>query len=143
MMKKWILIAACALALAAGCKKTPEPGPAKADIVGEWQLNSVATKATIAGKTVNVYVAFTADGSFELYQQLGQGWYQYYSGTWTLSDDNVLSGRYSNGSEWGSEYAVVQNGNTMTLTTAAGEGKETDTYTKTMIPDAVKEMTEK
>lgn len=142
-MMKRMLIAACLLLLAAACGKDPEPGPAKADIVGEWQLTGAATKATVAGQTVNVYVAFTADGKFELYQQLGQGWYQYYSGTWALSDGNILSGQYSDGNPWGSEYAVEQNGNTMTLTTAAGEGRETDTYTKTTIPDSVKEMTEK
>lgn len=141
MMKKWILMATCLLVMAAGCDKTPEPGPAKADIVGEWQLTGITTKASIGDKTVNVYVAFTADGKFELYQQLGQGWYQYYAGTWTLSDENILSGQYSNGNKWGSEYSVTQDGNTMTLTTPSG--KETDTYTKTSIPDSVKEMTER
>ena len=88
---------------------------------------------------MNVYVSFTQDGKFELYQQLGTGWYQYHSGTWTLSG-TTLSGQYPTGKAWGSSYTVTQSGNTLTLTTPSGN--ETDTYTKTTIPDSVKQMTE-
>ena len=141
MMKKLFLMAACALALLA-CNKTPDdptPTPESINVVGEWQLSNISTKATIGGQTVNVYVSFTQDGKFELYQQLGTGWYKYFDGTWKLNGKE-LSGSYSNGKAWGSAYTVTQSGNTLTLTTASG--KETDTYTKTTIPDSVKQMTE-
>ena len=142
MMKKLAFMAACVLSvMAVAC--TPdnpeEEKPSGSAIVGEWQLSDVVTKATIGEETVNVYVSFTADSSFELYQQLGTGWYRYYSGTWELKD-GVLSGNYSNGKAWGSSYSVSFDGDNMILTTPSGN--ETDTYIRTTIPDVVKQKTQ-
>lgn len=143
MMKKLAFMAACVLSMMAiACTPdNPEEEQPKnsSAIVGEWQLSEITTKATIGDQTVNVYVSFTADSNFELYQQLGTGWYHYYSGTWTL-EKGVLSGVYSNGKAWGSTYSVSFNGDKMVLTTPSGT--ETDTYTKTTIPAEVKKKTE-
>ena len=139
-MMKQIIKWASLLLLAVACNKTPEPTP-PADITGEWQLSSIATKAaTLGGQTVDVYVSFTADNKFELWQQLGQGWYVYFSGTWTLSD-GILSGSYDNGNPWGAQYNVTVDGDKMTLVTTGGG--ETDTYTRTTVPDSVKNRTHK
>ena len=137
-MMKRLIMAACLLLTLAACRKDPEPQPS-ADITGEWQLSSIATKAaSLGGQSVDVYVSFTSDGKFELYQQLGQGWYTYFSGSWKLSE-GILSGSYSDGKPWGSQYNVSVDGDKMTLVTAGGG--ETDTYTRTTIPDSVKNRT--
>lgn len=142
MMKRMMLLAACLLALAA-CQKENNPGGGSGgnssktlDITGEWSLTGISTKsATIGGQTVSVYVSFTSDNKFELYQMVGQGWYSRFTGSWTLKD-KTLSGTYDDGKAWGDSYTVAVEGNKMTLTTSSGN--ETDTYTKTPIPADVK-----
>lgn len=136
-MKKYLLMAACALALVA-CKKDggeePAPVPAQS-IVGTWELVSVATKATVGDIQVSVYVDFNTSGNFTLYQKIGQGRYTKFTGTYTLTSDNKLAGSYADGSTWG-PYDAVVSGDALTLTSAGG--KEVDTYKKiSAIPENV------
>mgnify|MGYP002622885875 CR=1 FL=1 len=144
MMKRMLLMAAGLLVMLTACdKEKPENGgTTTADtskIVGEWSLTGISTKAaTLGGQTISVYVSFSSDNKFQLYQQIGQGWYTYYSGSWTLKD-GTLSGTYDSGAAWGSTYTVALDGDTMSLTSAGGS--ETDTYTRTSIPAEVKNKT--
>lgn len=137
MMKKFLLMAACALALVA-CKKDdggdPTPTPATG-VVGIWELSSVTTKAVVGDVQVSVYVDFTNGGNFTLYQKIGEGRYTKFTGTYTLTSDGKLSGSYSGGSSWG-PYDAAVSGETLTLTSAGG--KEVDTYKKiSAIPENV------
>ena len=140
MMKRFLLFAATALlVMLTGCKEEIPEGTPAMDITGEWALADISTKAAAIGsQTVSAYVSFTEEGKFELYQQLGQGWYSRFTGTWTLTEE-TLSGSYDGGRPWGSSYTVTLSDNTMTLTTASGS--ETDTYVRTPIPDEVKNKT--
>ena len=104
-------------------------------IIGEWQLKSIATKATLGGQTVEVYLSFETGGTFTLYQMLGQGRYHSYKGTWALAD-GILTGTYSTGKAWGSTYTVDITDSTLTLTSSIGG--EVDTYAKTTIPENIK-----
>lgn len=119
-----------------GCKKEAKP----LNITGEWNLTKIETRSTtLGGQTVDVYISFTSDNKFELYQMLGTGRYKKHSGTWTLTD-KVLNGKYANGSSWGSSYEVAVDANSLTLTsTSSGE---VDTYKKTTIPSSVKDEAE-
>ena len=94
MMKKFLLMAACVLALSA-CKKegSDEPTPAGGSIVGAWELSSVATKATVGDVQVNVYVEFGEDNSFTLYQKVGEGRYTKFDGTYTESSVGSIISR--------------------------------------------------
>ncbi len=132
-----LLLAAAAVVCAVSCKDPVEPTPDfTEEIVGEWQLKSIATKTTnLGGQTVDVYIAFEKGGSFTLYQMLGQGRYHSYTGKWALAD-GTLSGTYSSGKAWGSTYSVDISGSTMTLTSDIGG--EVDTYTRSTIPDNIK-----
>lgn len=113
------------------CKPTEKP----LNIVGEWNLNSIELKsATLGGQTIDVYLSFTEDGKFNMYQMLEVGRYRAYSGTWTLSG-TTLTGKYTDGSSWGSKYTVAVDNNTMTLTTE--DGKECDHYVRKAIPESV------
>lgn len=137
-MKKYLLMAACALALVA-CKKDggeePVPPVPTQGIVGTWELVSVATKATVGDIQVSVYVDFNSSGNFTLYQKIGMGRYTKFEGTYTLTSDNKLAGSYGNNSSWG-PYDAAVSGETLTLTTAGG--KEVDTYKRiSLFPEDV------
>jgi hypothetical protein len=134
MMRKYLILALSLLLTVVSCNPTePEKtGPTSDDLVGAWELTSVVTKASVGGSTVNVYIAFNANGQFDLYQQLGQGWYHHYSGTWSLSEDTI-QGKYSNDAAWG-PWTVTLGSGTLSLT----KGTEQDTYKKISgIPDNV------
>ena len=148
MMKKVFALAAMLLVLAACGGKdnpdTPSPTPggegggsttAKVDINGSWELSSVETKVSVGSVDVSVYISFTSDGNFTLYQKIGEGRYTRFTGTYTVSSDNKLSGKYSNNTAWGPYTAAMASGK-LTLT-SAGE-KEVDTYSKiSSIPTSV------
>ncbi|MCR5759948.1 MAG: lipocalin family protein [Bacteroidales bacterium] len=132
-----MLISVAAVVCAVSCKDPVEPTPDFGEeIVGEWQLKSIATKTTtLGGQAVDVYIAFEKGGSFTLYQMLGQGRYHSYTGKWALAD-GILTGTYSSGKAWGSTYTVDITDSTLTLT--SNVGGEVDTYAKTTIPENVK-----
>ena len=138
MMKKFFAMTAVLTALVAcgGNKVDPDtPSFTKEDIVGVWELSSGATKATVGSETVNVYIDFASSGSFTLYQKIGQGRYTKFEGTYSVSADRKLSGKYSGGASWG-PYEGSVSGSSLTLTSAGG--KEVDTYKKIgSIPEAV------
>ena len=134
MRKLVILLAAC-LGVLAACNKTPEP----VNIVGEWQLSGYQTKAiTIGSEKVDVYVKFTSDNAFEMYQMLGNGRYRKFTGTYALSADNLLTGKYSGGSAWAASYDVSLEGSKLMLTQHP-DASEVHTFSSTTIPDSVKE----
>ena len=63
-----------------------------------------------------IYVTFTAEKTFNLYQQIGEGAYRLYNGTWSL-DGSTLSGKYNDGTSWATSYEVASaDDNTFTLT---------------------------
>lgn len=105
-----------------------------AGVVGEWVLSSYQTKSiSIGSESVDIYLSF-GENDFELYQKVGTGRYRKYTGTYTLLK-GVLSGRYSDGRDWGSSYEATVSGDTMTLKA----GTETSVYRKSSIPPSVKE----
>lgn len=133
MMKRLYMMAALALLcfVTAGCPEKPEEKTI--DIKGEWQLSQITTKASIGGQTVNVYIAFLEGGNFELYQQLGEGRYRHYTGSWTLNE-NTLSGTYSGGAAWATSYTVEIDDAATQLVLTAADGSEVHTYRKQAIP---------
>jgi hypothetical protein len=139
MMKKFFAMVFAALALCAcgGNKDNPETpgggsggngsGTSQTDISGCWELVSVTTKVGIGGLPVSVYLDFTTSGGFTLYQQIGDGRYTKFTGTYVLSSDNKLSGKYDGGANWG-PYSAEISAKTIKLTTPGN--KEVDTYEK-------------
>lgn len=148
MMKKLFALAAVLLTIAACGGKdnpdTPSPTPGggggggsttKLDVTGSWELSNVETKVSVGSVNVSVYITFASGDSFTLYQKIGEGRYSVFTGTYTLSSDNKLSGKYSNNATWG-PYSAALSGGKLTLTSAGG--KEVDTYTKiSSIPTSV------
>ena len=86
-------------------------------IVGDWHCQATSVDAEI-------YVTFTAEGTFALYQKIGEGAFRLYNGTYGLAG-SVLSGKYNDGTAWGASYEVASSdSDTLTLT---AEGV-TETY---------------
>ena len=76
-----------------------------------------------------------ADNTFDLWQKLGEGRHRKYSGTWTLTE-TTLTGKYSDGKEWGSAYEVsLDEGNL--IMTETKTGTETYTYKSCVIPSGL------
>ena len=142
---KRLLFILLAVAVAACGKEntTPDNGPdtGKPDevptvtmtekLIGEWHSKSLATDA-------DIYISFAEDKTFELYQQIGEGSYRLYRGTWSLDEKTcILSGKYNDGEAWGTSYSVTAEEATLTLTSTDASA-EKSTYKSEEIPESVK-----
>lgn len=136
-MKRFIYITLSVLGFIS-CTEKPEdiipdtPSVPKT-IAGEWHYESASIETEI-------YLGFTDEGKFELYQKIGDGKYRLYRGSWNLEND-ILSGKYNDGKPWGSDYAfsLSESGDTMTLSPLSSAGGEGHLYTRTDIPSEVKD----
>ena len=81
-------------------------------------------------------MAFYVDYTFDLYQKVGEGAHRYYKGTYTV-DKTIVSGVYSDGTPWASDYNVTFVNGNMIMTSTSSEGYAV-TYIKERIPDEVK-----
>ena len=132
LMKRLLFIlTALMLITATGCKKDEKPIDCKATLPGEWHC-------TPEGLDADIYADFEENGSFDLYQKLGEGRYRHYTGTWECKG-NTLSGKYSDGSDWGSSYTVVFTDNDNMTFTALNGSEEVMVYTRESVPSEVKE----
>ena len=86
--------------------------------------------------TGDVYVEFTDNNTFELYQKIGEGAYRLYRGIWNLEED-ILTGRYNDGEDWAASYQVVLENKILTLTTK-NDAAEVTVYESCEIPEEVK-----
>lgn len=136
-LKIWSLIALFAMALV-GCGGDDDTnnGDGKkpivqTDIYGKWQLASVSDCTPEFG----VYIEFTKDGKFNLYQQVWTLTYEHYTGTFNVNGD-VLSGEYSDGSAWTGSYNYSVANSKLTLTNV-DNSDEVNVYNACVIPQEV------
>lgn len=122
MMKSRVLILVAALLSAlvsfSSCKKEEKT----LDVKGEWELTDVkmSTKSALVGaETVTVYLNLAEDGTFAMYQMVGDGRFVAFSGSWKLAG-STLSGTYADGTSWASSYEVSVEKSTLTMTTEDG-----------------------
>lgn len=113
---KFMIVAALFCA-AVSCKKAPETSIA---IVAEWHL--VEVTGMDASAVPQVYIDFKADYTFEIYQKVGEGRFRRYDGTYAVAED-MVTGKYSDGEDWGSGYAAAFEGDFMTLTAGNGSAE--------------------
>ncbi len=134
MIMKRIAVIFALAAILWGCDRKEK----QAGIIGEWNLTDmVPTKSvTIGSETVDIYISFAEDGTFGLWQFLGAGRYEEFSGIWTLTE-NMLSGVYSDGSPWGNAYQVTCSDDVLTMT-ATVNSSDVYVYTRTVIPEAIR-----
>ena len=130
MKKLLFILTVLTLTIATGCNKEDKKIDYKASLAGQWHCIP-------DGMDADIYVEFTQEDDFALYQQLGEGRYRKYTGTWE-SEANVLSGTYADGTPWGSTYQMEFEADIMTLTALNGSN-EVMTYTRENIPGEVLE----
>lgn len=108
-------------------------GPVVSDkIVGEWHLVSVSGLNSVP----QVYVEFAQDLSFDLYQKVGEGRYRKYEGTYAVAGA-IVSGKYSDGEKWGSDYEASFDGEKLVLTAQNGSA-EVSIYEKKALSESDK-----
>lgn len=113
---KIILTVAVAI-MAAACGNKDNGPEVSTEIIGEWHLKEMS--GTVASSLPQVYVNFKQDKNFELYQKVGEGRFRKYTGTYAV-DGSVLTGKYSDGADWGSAYAVAFESEELVLTAQNG-----------------------
>ena len=135
-MKK-ILFILSALMILASCGKDKGGDNTGLDLelklYGDWH----STSLPIDGE---IYLNFSEDKTFELYQQIGEGAHRLYRGTWAL-EGNLLTGKYNDGEDWAASYNVDVADKTLTMT-SNNDAAEASVYEKTEIPAEVKETCE-
>lgn len=138
-LKIWSLLAVLAVAIT-GCGDdnkggdAPAPLPEGVSLVKEWRI------ATWNGSEApfDVYIDFNEDGSYDMYQQIYTLNYQHFSGSYNLSGD-IVTGSYSDGTNWKSGYKVALSADGMQLTMHSQEDVSmTAVYNSTIIPEDVK-----
>lgn len=136
MMKKIIFVSMlCTLLFS--CKKD-QAVEETSSIVGSWHLTALeqidTRSVTVGQEEVDIYINFTSQNTFQLYQMVGAGKYRSFSGTWLLDGDE-LSGTYDDKTAWGTKYRVeLNNSKTKLILTSAGEQY---IYEKEQIPDSI------
>ena len=131
IMKRFIanLIFATFVALGlASCTKTDKN---LERLSGEWYW-----QGTEEGVSIEVYLAFQTDNTFDLFQKIGAGAFRHYTGTYTY-DGQTLSGVYSDKTPWKYSYEAKVDGNNLTMN-YIGEDVSI-TYVKKTIPFTVKQ----
>ena len=136
IMKKLLYIFA-ALMLIASCGKNEEGKKPEINleeqIIGQWHSTSISVDG-------DIYIEFDQAKTFELYQQIGEGAYRLYRGTWNLEGD-LLTGKYNDGEDWAAAYKIAIEGDTLTMT-SNNDAAEKSTYTESEIPSEVKDRCE-
>ena len=94
-----IFIAALLVGLAVSCDKAPK---IETGIVAEWQLAEMPGYE--AANLPVVYIEFKSNNEFVIYQKIGEvSRFRRYNGTYSV-DGSVVSGKYSDKKNWGTDY---------------------------------------
>jgi hypothetical protein len=111
-----LILAVMGIALTTGCQKEKS-----LDIKGCWSLVS---SSQITSTVPEVLMEFKADGTFDLFQRADRNSsFKHFSGRWTLGGKK-LSGTYSDGTTWASDYSVSIEDGFLTLSS----GEQNDVY---------------
>lgn len=131
-MKKILhIFALIALFVATGCEKVAGPSY---DFVGDWHYTAEEN-----GVAEDVWVSFSSEGTFEMYQKIGEGPYWYSHGEFSYDNSaDILKGVYSDRYEWKYTYDISVSGNTLVMKAREVENYSV-TYTKETIPAEVRE----
>ena len=135
-MKARIILFAVLVMMVSACGDKGGDSKKGLDITGQWELIDIETKVVHIGEAeIEVYIEFNKDNTFNLWQMIGAGRFEKMTGTWTLNQ-NVLSGKYSDGKAWGANYEVgIESGNL--VMTETKQDIQTYIYRKCTIPSDI------
>lgn len=104
------------------------------ELVGEWHYSG-----TSQGVDEDVWIAFSANGEFEMYQKIGTGAHWHTVGTYSYDkEDNILSGVYSDKYPWRYDYSVNVTESSMVLKAVQLDNYSV-TYKRESIPAEVRQ----
>lgn len=142
-MKKFFKIVVILLAavVVVGCDGS-KVNPLEKGMVGGWHLTESPLLSKDTKDVLDVYVEFRLDKSFTLYQKDMNTpiYYNTYNGTYLIVED-VVTGRYSDGKNWGAVngYKATYDEVLGTLTLVNVDmPDDVSVFTRTTIPDEVK-----
>ena len=129
---KRLLYLTIIILLSVSCKKDNQEEqkiPLSEQIIGEWELVDIEVSkgAMLGEEIIEVTLVFDTDMTFSIQQMLGYGRPVTYTGTWTLPED-ILSGTYSDGKRWASDYKVSIEEDMMYMTPDIENVMESYTY---------------
>lgn len=130
---KRILLIISAVLLLASCGKDGKKKTTAEYLYGEWHSTSISV-------TGDVYISFTDDMKFEMFQKSGEGAYRLYRGSWNVEED-LLTGRYNDGEDWAAAYTVTVDDRSLTMI-STNDAAEKSTYIRTEIPEDVRNSSE-
>ena len=143
-MKKFLKIAVVLLAAVAvvGCGPKAKVNPLEKGVVAQWHLTESPLLTKDTEDVLDVYVEFRLDKSFTLYQRdLNTPiYYNTYTGTYLLTE-TLLTGKYSDGKNWGSPsgYTASYSQETQLLTLVSIDRPEDiSVYEKKAVPSDIK-----
>lgn len=126
----YIFVAVAALILTASCQK--EADRLAEGLVGDWHYTAEEN-----GVKEDIWVSFAEDGTFEMYQRLGEGPYWLSAGEYTLdAEAKTLSGVYSDRYPWKYTYKISVNSSSLVMTAVELESYSV-TYTREAVPAEV------
>ena len=127
-MKKFIYMILLAVFVLPSFTACSDQNEGNSILVGEWCYSE---------DDVEVYMSFSKNGKFELYQKMGEEFIlYYYTGTYEF-DGEILTGMYTGYIPFAHDYKVSRSGDKLTLTSVS-EPDYKVTYTKKSIPEEVK-----
>lgn len=131
-MKKTLYTLLSALLLITSCQK--DGNRLVEQLSGEWHYTAEEN-----GVAEDIWIAFTEEGTFEMYQMIGTGPYWYSTGEFAIDPEtDVLTGVYSDRYPWKHSYRITVSDKTLTMTAVETEGYSV-TYTREAIPAAVRD----
>ena len=109
-------------------------------LYGDWHCKPISLSST------EIYVTFTPENLFTLYQKIQQGGFKVFNGTYGLTETEdgasyILRGEYNDGTPWGADY-IIESSDKDSLTMTAGETTETYTRVEGGIPEEVRNNAE-
>ena len=134
-MKKIIFrafVAIAAVVLSMGCQS--EGQKCLEQIVGDWHYNGAEN-----GVQEDVWIVFSQDMTFELYQKVGDGVHRSITGRYSINaDKKIISGMYEDNYPWKYDYKFEVKGNNLVLT--AVSDTYSVTYARGIVPAEVRQM---
>lgn len=104
----------------------------KEDLVGDWHYEGEEN-----GVNIDVWLSFSEDDTFKMYQLVGEGAYWSSTGKYYYDlQKGIISGRYSDQTPWAHEYNFHVESGRLTLTPIGHEAPST-VYKRESIPAKV------
>lgn len=104
------------------------------DLAGTWHLEEWSVDSEFQN---DIYLELAADLTFVLYEDITSHGHNKLTGTFTFDEaESIISGRYSDGTEWGASYTVALSVISTMRWTAVGTD-DTSVYVRAQIPSDI------